>query len=670
MAGIADLFGMGGGGMFGGGGLYGDLLTPQQQQALAQRSLMGFLAGMQKSGALDYTAPFISGRVPAGFAAGLAGGVAGMGQAQDEGALHALKATQIAQQGQQLKSEMALKQALMKALGLDGSSASPVDPVVPSAPQELADPAPPVPSVRSGDSLGGGMTAGGALAGDPLDLIAKYESGGRNIMQQAVPAGGGYNPSVGRVTGPSTAQGPWQITNTTWRETAPKAGVDVAAYPTAMSAPVEVQRLVAKTLFEEQGFKPWAPYNPRLAAAIKNGEAPPGDVAIAPAPVAPPAIPQAPPQRPNMMGSVNLNDPKQIMRLGILGDLAKIPSIGNLLTASPQYRAAVTAAEEAARLGFAEPKAFAEGSGRGKAEEIYRPRLESALTPILTDREQKKAEIDRITKLLEADLARRNAFAKEGLIEDRGGVIGQIPGFAGAAAATTGAIESAKPTPAQKELPILLGGTPEEKAAYREIKKFESPQTTINNVTDPIAAGVGKSFVEQREAAINAAKSIDSIHRARGFVDQGMISGPGAAPRAVLARVGELFGIPAEAAANTAAFKSAIGEGVLALVRGLGAGSGISDADRQFAERIAGGQEDLGENAIRKILDIREKAERAKIKAYSEQAARLLGQAPENIKGIAPLLDVPEPPPYQRPQGGPDASGVITTPYGTIREVK
>lgn len=100
-----------------------------------------------------------------------------------------------------------------------------------------------------------------------LDTIAKYESGGRNVMQGIVPPGGGYNPSVGRVTGPSTAQGPWQITNSTWREAAPKAGVDVGTYPTAMSAPVEVQRTVASQLLDEQGLDPWAPYNPRLAQA-------------------------------------------------------------------------------------------------------------------------------------------------------------------------------------------------------------------------------------------------------------------------------------------------------------------------------------------------------------------------------------------------------------------
>lgn len=128
------------------------------------------------------------------------------------------------------------------------------------------------PRVMSGQSLGGGLTAGGALTGDPLDLIAKYESGGRNIRQQILPSGGGYNPSVGRVTGPSSAQGPWQITDSTWRDAAPKAGVDLMQYPTAMSAPIDVQRVVAQKLYNERGFAPWAPYNSALRQAIGRGE--------------------------------------------------------------------------------------------------------------------------------------------------------------------------------------------------------------------------------------------------------------------------------------------------------------------------------------------------------------------------------------------------------------
>jgi hypothetical protein len=104
----------------------------------------------------------------------------------------------------------------------------------------------------------------------PLDLIAQYESGNRNIHQNVVPPGGGYNPSVGRVTGPSSAQGPWQITNATWRRYAPRA--NAGQYRSAMEAPVEVQRQVAQTIFDNEGYAPWALYNARLRAVLRRGE--------------------------------------------------------------------------------------------------------------------------------------------------------------------------------------------------------------------------------------------------------------------------------------------------------------------------------------------------------------------------------------------------------------
>jgi hypothetical protein len=113
----------------------------------------------------------------------------------------------------------------------------------------------------------GGATNGGlpfrlaaasspGAAGDILDTVKRYESGGRNIHQGVV------SPNV------SSAQGYYQITNSTWRDTAPKAGVDLEKYPNAMSAPKEVQRAVAERLYSERGAQPWAAFNPALAKAI------------------------------------------------------------------------------------------------------------------------------------------------------------------------------------------------------------------------------------------------------------------------------------------------------------------------------------------------------------------------------------------------------------------
>ena len=98
-------------------------------------------------------------------------------------------------------------------------------------------------------------------------LIRKYESGGRNIEQGVVGPQGGYNPSTGTVTGPSSASGYYQMIDPTWRAAARKAGIDTDKYPRAINAPEELQDRAAEALYREQGLKPWAPYNSRLAAA-------------------------------------------------------------------------------------------------------------------------------------------------------------------------------------------------------------------------------------------------------------------------------------------------------------------------------------------------------------------------------------------------------------------
>lgn len=122
---------------------------------------------------------------------------------------------------------------------------------------------------RERETLGASAGSSGTLTRDQaLDLIMKHESAGRNIHQNIVGPNGGYNPSTGTVTGPSSAQGYFQITNPTWRDGARLAGVDTRQYPNAMAAPYDVQRQVAGALYDQSGFSRWAPYNAGLRAAI------------------------------------------------------------------------------------------------------------------------------------------------------------------------------------------------------------------------------------------------------------------------------------------------------------------------------------------------------------------------------------------------------------------
>lgn len=99
------------------------------------------------------------------------------------------------------------------------------------------------------------------------DLVSQFESGNKNVPN--------YRYDVGH-----TASGFYQITDTNWNKYAPKVGIDTNKYPTAISAPKDLQKSVFAQMYTEQGFAPWANYNPRLAEAIGTGQlATPGWVA-------------------------------------------------------------------------------------------------------------------------------------------------------------------------------------------------------------------------------------------------------------------------------------------------------------------------------------------------------------------------------------------------------
>lgn len=112
------------------------------------------------------------------------------------------------------------------------------------------------------------LPASGPLSADQaayaLPIIKRDESGNQNIHQHAY-SGDGINPSTGTHTPPSSASGYAQYTDSTWRDQAPKAGVDISLYPTAMSAPEPVQDKVALHTLQNTGVSPWVPYNAKLA---------------------------------------------------------------------------------------------------------------------------------------------------------------------------------------------------------------------------------------------------------------------------------------------------------------------------------------------------------------------------------------------------------------------
>ena len=94
----------------------------------------------------------------------------------------------------------------------------------------------------------------GASYESPLDLVARLESGNTNVSQKI------HDINTDRGT---PAQGYFQIIDPTWRAHAKAAGVDINRYPSAITAPRDVQIAVASAI-------PINQWGPNTVAALKK----------------------------------------------------------------------------------------------------------------------------------------------------------------------------------------------------------------------------------------------------------------------------------------------------------------------------------------------------------------------------------------------------------------
>jgi hypothetical protein len=147
-----------------------------------------------------------------------------------------------------------------------------------------------------------------------------------------------------------------------------------------------------------------------------------------------------------------------------------------------------------------------------------------------------------------------------------------------------------------------------------------------------------KDLIDSRKEAEDARAIIDTVNTGRELLNEGTLVGAGAdflvGFNNALSRAGLDFGYN-DAAKNTQAYAAAIGNNVGRIISLFGAGTGLSDADREFAKLIAGGNTQVTEAALRRILDINERAARGVIALHNERA--------KGVKTNIPLVvDMPQ----------------------------
>ena len=133
-----------------------------------------------------------------------------------------------------------------------------------------------------------------------------------------------------------------------------------------------------------------------------------------------------------------------------------------------------------------------------------------------------------------------------------------------------------------------------------------------------------KQLPDMQLAAEQDILGLRNLYESKKFLDQGIISGTFANPIAgfhimLKTRFGIDTGSDAE---NTVAFAASMGNQVGQIIKQFGAGTGLSDADREYAEKIVGGDPgSLTEASIRELMRIQEKMYRHKIKNYQRKSS-------------------------------------------------
>ena len=139
----------------------------------------------------------------------------------------------------------------------------------------------------------------------------------------------------------------------------------------------------------------------------------------------------------------------------------------------------------------------------------------------------------------------------------------------------------------------------------------------LTSAADKLVAGMTDLAINEfgvlQEAAVDAGKTMETTDRALNRLNQGAATGVFAPFEIALGKVANELGLEgdwARDARNAEAYASTMGQEVATVIKDFGSGTGLSDADREYALQIAGGDVKLDEGTLRWLLNARRLAAR------------------------------------------------------------
>lgn len=163
-----------------------------------------------------------------------------------------------------------------------------------------------------------------------------------------------------------------------------------------------------------------------------------------------------------------------------------------------------------------------------------------------------------------------------------------------------------------------------------------------------LAENMAKQYSDQYSQAQNAPNLLERAQRVKAALgpESKAITGSGAEWLLEGAKLAAQFGFnTGDAAADTEGLSRDLAASTLDQIKssGLGAGSGFSNADRDFLEKVVGGKITLERKTLQRLADLNERAALKTIEKWNATASRLKPEFLQQL-GMSPI---------QMPQGSP-----------------
>lgn len=167
------------------------------------------------------------------------------------------------------------------------------------------------------------------------------------------------------------------------------------------------------------------------------------------------------------------------------------------------------------------------------------------------------------------------------------------------------------------------------------MEQAKTPSAVVNNFPNVDGKGLVKlnenmttRLLDERDKASSAVTGLETIAQGRQLIQDGIITGAGANTLVSVGKGLQRAGIniAEDPIANTEAYASLMGRQVGEIIKMFGSGTGLSDADRAYSQKIAGGEITVNEQALNRILDIGETAYNNVLTRYNARAEEVMNR--------------------------------------------